>query len=109
MPTPARWACTASWKARPRNRVWRTCPPADVQLVKDTLAAALAGEFTRFDVFKGPINDNQGQRDPGRRRVAGTGSTWTVRRNSARPASTCMYWWADGITAELPDPTSLSD
>ena len=26
----------------------------------DTLAKMLAGEFTRFDVFTGPINDNKG-------------------------------------------------
>jgi len=35
-------------------------PEADVQLVRDTLAKMLAGEFDRFDVFAGPINDNQG-------------------------------------------------
>ena len=35
-------------------------PAEDVQLVKDTLAAMLAGEFDRFDVFAGPITDNQG-------------------------------------------------
>ncbi len=35
-------------------------PEEDVQLVKDTLAAMLAGEFDRFDVFAGPITDNQG-------------------------------------------------
>ena len=29
-------------------------------MVKDTLAKMLAGEFNRFDVFTGPINDNQG-------------------------------------------------
>src|SRR5688500_17631802 len=35
-------------------------PAEDVQLVRETLAAMLAGEFTRFDVFAGPIEDNQG-------------------------------------------------
>ena len=36
-------------------------PAADVQLVKDTLAKMLAGEFGRFDVFAGPITDNTGK------------------------------------------------
>ena len=36
-------------------------PADDVQLVKDTLAKMLAGEFARFDVFAGPINDNTGK------------------------------------------------
>ena len=34
--------------------------PAVVEEVRDILAKMLAGEFTRFDVFTGPINDNQG-------------------------------------------------
>ena len=36
-------------------------PSEDVQLVKDTLAAMLAGKFNRFDVFSGPIVDNTGK------------------------------------------------
>ena len=47
-----------------------TCPAADVQLVKDTLAKMLAGKFDRFDVFAGPIKDNTGKRAPRRRREA---------------------------------------
>ncbi len=35
-------------------------PAEDIQMVKDTLAKMLAGEFTRFDVFTGPIKDNKG-------------------------------------------------
>jgi basic membrane protein A len=76
-------------------------PAADIQLVKDTLAKMLAGEFTRFDVFAGPIKDNKGN---------------TVLADGAKleqididcfaggdvPCKTGMYWWADGITAELP-------
>src|SRR3970040_600145 len=33
-------------------------PEADLTLIRETLAAMLAGDFTRFDVFKGPIVDN---------------------------------------------------
>jgi basic membrane protein A len=76
-------------------------PAEDQQLIRDTVAAALAGDFTRFDVFAGPITDNKGN---------------TVLADGARleqididcfaggevPCQTGMYWWADGITAELP-------
>jgi basic membrane protein A len=32
-----------------------------VSQVQDLLAQMLAGEFTRFDVFTGPINNNKGE------------------------------------------------
>ncbi len=35
-------------------------PAADIQMVKDLLAQMVAGKFTRFDVFSGPIKDNAG-------------------------------------------------
>ena len=35
-------------------------PQADLDLVKTILDQMLKGEFDRFDVFKGPITDNQG-------------------------------------------------
>ena len=77
-------------------------PAADLDLIKSTLAKMLKGEFTRFDVFKGPITDNKGnvvladgvsldQLDLDG--FAQFGSTCT----------TCMYWWNQNITAELPD------
>jgi len=77
--------------------------PADViQEVRDLLAASLTGEFNRFSVFTGPINDNQGnlivpegehleQADLDQFPEYGLGCTY------------CMKWWAEGITAELPD------
>src|SRR3990170_2611510 len=77
-------------------------PAADVQLVRDTLAAALAGDFTRFDVFMGPIYDNQGNLI-----LADGVSLEQLDLDGfaafGSPCTTCMYWWADGITAELPD------
>jgi len=77
-------------------------PAADLDLVKSTLAKMVKGDFTRFDVFKGPITDNKGnvvladgvsldQLDLDG--FAQFGSTCT----------TCMYWWNQNITAELPD------
>ncbi len=76
-------------------------PEADLQLVRDTLAAMLAGEFTRFDVFKGPITDNQGNV------VLADGVSLEQLdldgfAQFGSPCTTCMYWWNENITAELP-------
>jgi basic membrane protein A and related proteins len=79
-------------------------PAADVQLVKDTLAKMLAGEFGRFDVFAGPITDNTGkeilaagaklqQPDLDQFPPGAPGSECTV----------CMKWFAEGIKGELPE------
>ena len=76
-------------------------PEEDLQLIRDTLAAMLAGEFDRFDVFMGPITDNQGNlvlaegvslEQADLDGFAQFGSTCT----------TCMYWWNENVTAELP-------
>jgi basic membrane protein A len=76
-------------------------PAEDLQMVKDTLAKMQAGEFTRFDVFAGPIKDNQGKE------VLGAGQKMEqididCFAGGAVPCKTGMYWWADGVTAELP-------
>jgi basic membrane protein A len=78
-------------------------PPEDVQLVEDTLAAMLAGEFDRFDVFAGPIMDNEGNV------VLAEGETLEQSDLDQYPPAqngfcegVCMYWWADGIEAALP-------
>ncbi|MFN2152637.1 MAG: BMP family ABC transporter substrate-binding protein [Anaerolineales bacterium] len=78
-------------------------PDEVIQEVRDTLAQMLAGEFDRFDVFTGPINDNQGNV------VLPEGqSLEQVDLDSfpeyGLPCSipVCMKWWAEGITAELP-------
>jgi basic membrane protein A and related proteins len=76
-------------------------PAEDVQMVKDTLAKMLAGEFTRFDVFKGPIKDNKGNV------VLADGVSLEQIdldgfKQLGSPCKVCMYWWAEGVTAELP-------
>jgi basic membrane protein A and related proteins len=78
-------------------------PAADIQLVKDTLASMLAGTFTRFDVFAGPIKDNKGNI------VVPAGEKMVQADLDQFPPGApglecqyCMYWWAEGITAELP-------
>ncbi len=76
-------------------------PEEDLQLVRDTLDAMLAGEFTRFDVFKGPITDNQGNV------ILADGESLEQAdldgfAQFGSPCETCMYWWNENITAELP-------
>jgi len=76
-------------------------PAEDVQMVKDTLAKMLAGTFNRFDVFAGPIKDNKGNI------VVPDGAKIEqididCFAGGSVPCKTGMYWWADGITAELP-------
>jgi basic membrane protein A len=79
-------------------------PAEDVQLVEDTLAAMLAGDFDRFDVFSGPIMDNQGNQ------IIAEGESFVQADLDQFPPGSegleceyCMYWWADGVTAELPE------
>jgi basic membrane protein A len=75
--------------------------PAVVAEVKSILAKMLAGEFTRFDVFTGPIKDNKGNI------VVPAGEKLEQVDLDAFPeyglgCKYCMKWWAEGITAELP-------
>lgn len=77
-------------------------PEEDLALVKDTLAAMLAGDFTRFDVFKGPITDNQGNV------ILEEGESLEQAdldgfAQFGSDCETCMYWWNENITAELPE------
>ncbi len=77
--------------------------PALIQEVRDLLVKMQKGEFTRFDVFSGPINDNKGNV------VVPAGSKLQQVDLDAFPefklpctVAVCMKWWAEGITAELP-------
>ncbi|MBP1693955.1 MAG: putative basic rane lipoprotein [Chloroflexi bacterium] len=78
-------------------------PPEVLQMVKDTLAKMLKGEFTRFDVFSGPIKDNKGNI------VVPEGEKMVQADLDQFPPGApgleckyCMYWWAEGVNAELP-------
>lgn len=78
-------------------------PAEDLQMVRDILARMLKGEFTRFDVFSGPIRDNAGNI------VVPEGEKMTQADLDQFPPGAeglackyCMYWWAEGVTAELP-------
>lgn len=80
----------------------RDLPAEDVAMIKDTLAQVLAGKFTRFDVFKGPIVDNQGKTV-----LADGVSLEQVDLDGfsqfGSPCKTCMYWWNQNVTAKLPE------
>ncbi len=77
-------------------------PAEDIALIEDTLAAMLAGEFDRFDVFSGPITDNQGNV------ILEEGESLEQAdldgfAQFGSECETCMYWWNENITAELPE------
>jgi basic membrane protein A and related proteins len=81
--------------------------PDIIPAVQEKLAAMQAGEFTRFDLFTGPINDNQGNEVV----PAGVSLTQsdlegidaTLGEALGRPGCTvCMNWLAEGIIGEIP-------
>jgi basic membrane protein A len=77
-------------------------PEEDLQLIRDTLNQMLAGEFDRFDVFSGPITDNQGNV------VLAEGESLEQAdldgfAQFGSECETCMYWWNENVTAELPE------
>lgn len=76
-------------------------PPEVVNEVKDLVAKALKGEFNRFSVFTGPIKDNTGKE------IVPAGAHLEQIDLDQFPemgsgCKYCMKWWAEGITAELP-------
>ena len=77
-------------------------PAEDLALIQETLDKMLAGEFTRFDVFKGPITDNQGNviLEEG---VSLEQADLDGFAQFGSDCKTCMYWWNENITAELPE------
>jgi len=77
-------------------------PKADLDLIRSTLDKMLAGDFDRFDVFSGPITDNQGNV------VLAAGESLEQLdldgfSQFGSECKTCMYWWNENITAELPE------
>ena len=87
----------------PRKGV-KDLPAADLALVKDTLAKMLASGTARFDiVFNGPIVDNTGKElVPAGKKLAQSDLDQFPPGAPGAECKTCMYWWNDGITAELP-------
>ncbi|MFQ5611257.1 MAG: BMP family ABC transporter substrate-binding protein [Anaerolineae bacterium] len=77
-------------------------PAEDLNLVRETLDKMLKGEFTRFDVFAGPIIDNQGNvvLEAGQKLEQLDLDGFSQFGSECK---TCMYWWNENITAELPE------
>jgi basic membrane protein A len=72
-------------------------------MVKDILAKMNKGEFTRFDVFTGPIKDNKGKEIvPAGEKMVQADLDQFPPGAPGLECKYCMYWWADGISAELP-------
>jgi basic membrane protein A len=85
--------------------------PADViPLVRATLADMLAGKFTRFDVFKGPLKDNTGKIVVAEGQLltqedlegidAGTIKAFTLADRTA--CTICMNWLVEGVLGTIP-------
>jgi basic membrane protein A len=79
-------------------------PDDVIALVEERLDQMLAGEFDRFDLFSGPIYDNKGDL------IIPEGEQFQYADIDQFPPGApgleceyCMYWWAEGITAELPE------
>jgi basic membrane protein A len=78
-------------------------PPEVIQMVKDTLAQMLAGKFTRFDVFAGPVKDNAGNIVvPAGQKMVQADLDQFPPGSAGLECKYCMKWWADGIKGELP-------
>ncbi|MEZ4611069.1 MAG: hypothetical protein R2838_12635 [Caldilineaceae bacterium] len=83
-------------------------PESVIPQVQDLLAQMEAGDFTRFDVFTGPINDNKGEEII----PAGVALTQSdlegidaeLGASLDRGCTICMSWLAEGIVpdAEIP-------
>ncbi len=79
-------------------------PPEVIQMAKDTVAKMLKGQFTRFDVFAGPIKDNTGKTVvPAGEKLQQADLDQFPPGAPGLTCKYCMKWWAEGITAKLPD------
>jgi basic membrane protein A len=72
-------------------------PASVVPLVRQTLAKMRAGQFTRFDVFKGPLTDSAGSV------VLPAGRSLDQNDLLGLPGCTaCMKWLAQGMIGRIP-------
>ncbi|MBE9474206.1 MAG: BMP family ABC transporter substrate-binding protein, partial [Chloroflexi bacterium] len=78
-------------------------PPEVIEDVRTTLDQMLKGQFNRFDVFSGEILDNKGNVIvPAGEKMEQSDLDQFPPGAPGLECDYCMYWWADGITAELP-------
>ncbi|MCB8945274.1 MAG: BMP family ABC transporter substrate-binding protein [Ardenticatenaceae bacterium] len=77
-------------------------PEEDLAMIRDVFERAISGDFDRFDVFAGPITDNQGNV------VVPEGQSLEQIdldgfKQFDSPCNVCMYWWNQNFNAELPE------
>ena len=77
-------------------------PEDELALIRETYEKFLSGELNRFDVFSGPITDNQGNL------IVPEGESLEQAdldgfKQFGSDCEICMYWWNENITAELPE------
>lgn len=79
-------------------------PAEDLQLVRDELAKFLSGEKNRFDVFTGPITDNQGNVILAEGESLRQVDLDCFANAEGAPCAdgVGMYWWNENVIAELP-------
>ncbi len=78
-------------------------PPEVIEDVRTTLDQMLKGQFNRFDVFSGEILDNKGNVIvPAGEKMEQSDLDQFPPGAPGLECDYCMYWWADGIAAELP-------
>lgn len=79
-------------------------PAEDLAMIQDVMDKVAAGEFDRFDVFAGPIIDNEGNV------VVPDGEFMTqadidqfAPGAEGFEATYGMYWWNENVISDLPD------
>jgi len=79
-------------------------PPEVIDQVRTTLDQMLKGEFDRFDVFAGEILDNKDTVIvPAGEKMEQADLDQFPPGAPGLECEYCMFWWANGITAELPE------
>lgn len=79
-------------------------PPEVIDQVRTTLDQMLKGEFDRFDVFAGEILDNKDTVIvPAGKKMEQADLDQFPPGAPGLECEYCMFWWANGITAELPE------
>jgi basic membrane protein A len=72
-------------------------PAAAAKQVQDLLGRMRAGKVSRFDVFAGPLTDNQGKE------ILPAGKQLTqLDLEGLKGCTICMSWLAQGIVGQLP-------
>jgi basic membrane protein A len=78
-------------------------PPEVIEEVRTLLDQFNSGQMNRFDVFSGEIKDNKGNVIvPAGEKMEQADLDQFPPGAEGLECDYCMYWWAEGITAELP-------